>query len=431
MIRLKTPVPGRKSAKVLEGLKKKNGGWGIPHPLVFSGKGKGVYCEDIDGNRFLDFASQIASNPLGYNHPELLGVVKEYGKRHPVKYGGQDFSVKEHLEMIENLLSVSPKGMNAAFLVNSGAEAVENAIKLAMRNRKKAKFSVSVQGAFHGRTLGALSLHHSNPIHRKGYILEPNKQIPFDDSAGEELEKIIKKNKAESIAFFVLEHFQGEGGYRIPSDKMVRGLRGVCKKYGIPYIADEVQAGIGRTGKWWSFEHYGIKPDVFSSAKALQVGAVVANRKTFPNEPGAISSTWGGGHVLDLALGVKTIEIIKKQKLLQRNRKMGDYIVKRLREIGELSESMQNSRGRGLMIAFDLENGRLRDDVVIECVKNGLLVLGCGSKSIRIIPPYTIEKNEIDEGLRVIENAVRKCSSKRFKHSGKICNFMGCSDNAT
>ena len=158
-----------------------------------------------------------------------------------------------------------------------------------------------------------------------------------------------------------MEHFQGEGGYRIASEKMVKDVFSICKKYEIPYIADEVQSGMGRTGKFWSFEHYGIKPDVFSAAKALQVGAVVSSKRNFPSEAGAISSTWGGGSRIDLALGIKTIEIIKKKKLLQKNRINGEYLQKELREIGA-----ENVRGKGLMIGFDLENESQRDNLIIE-----------------------------------------------------------------
>jgi 4-aminobutyrate aminotransferase len=425
MIKLKTKIPGVKSARILDGLKRRNGGWGVPHPLVFSGKGNGAYCEDIDGNRFLDFACQIATNPLGYNHSEMIRIIKEYNNRFPIKYGGQDFSVREHLDMIEEILRISPRCMGAAFLVNSGAEAVENAIKICMRKRRKSKFSVSVDGAFHGRTLGALSLHHSKLVHREGYFLEPNKKLSFSESSGDELKEIIKKNGAESVGFVILEHLQGEGGYRIPSMKMVKDLRRVCKSNGIPYVADEVQAGMGRTGKWWSFEHYGVTPDVFSSAKALQVGACVARKSLFPDEVGAISSTWGGGHVVDLALGMKTIEIIKKKKLLSGNKKMGKYVLRRLGEIPEI----YGQRGRGLMIAFDLGSAGMRDNVVVECVKRGLLVLGCGERGIRVIPPFIIRKEEVDEGLDVIEGAIRVCGARGFAHKGKICDFMGCGES--
>jgi len=422
MISLKTAVPGPKSSVILRKLKAKNGGWFVPYPLVHSGRGKGVYCEDIDRNIFLDFASQVATNPLGYNYPELVGIVKSYNQA-PVKFAGQDFSVEEHLRLIENLVSIAPKKMDSAFLINSGAEAVENAIKICMRSRPGTKFGISMEGAFHGRTIGALSLTGSKAVQKKGYLRIPTKRLPYTEKAGERLERIIEHEASpEEIGFVIIECVQGEGGYRIAPDKMVKGLRKVTKKHRIPLICDEVQSGMGRTGKWWAFQNFGIEPEVFTSAKALQVGAVVSSRRIFPKEPGALSSTWGGGGIVDLALGMKIIEIIKKEKLLARNRKTGSYLLKGLRSIPGTS----NHRGLGLMTAFDLPNPNTRDNVVIECIKNGLIVLGCGKQSIRMIPPYIIERKEIDEGLEVMEQAVRTCRKKGFSHRGKICQYMDC-----
>ena len=422
MIEIKTEIPGPKSLRVLERLREKNGAWSVPFPFVHSSKGEGCYCEDIDGNKFLDFGSQIATNPFGYNHPDMLEVVKRYSSRHPLKFAGQDFVVPEHLQLIEDLISISPKGMDAGFLVNSGAEAVENAIKICMHQRLGMKFSVSFDGAFHGRTLGALSLHHSRFVHRQGYLLEANKELPFDDSAPDVLRELIGAYGSDALGFVILEHFQGEGGYRIPSSVMIKKLFSLARKSHIPYVADEVQSGMGRTGKWWSFEHYGIVPDVFSAAKALQVGAVVAPRRDFPPEHGSISSTWGGGHILDMALGIKTIEIIKRDRLLARNAKMGSRILNGLKKI----DSLENVRGCGLMIGFDLPDSRIRDAFVIESLKKGLIVLGAGEKSIRVIPPYIIEQSEIDEGLRVIEEVSAKVISRGFESHGKICEFMDC-----
>lgn len=427
MIKINTEIPGPKSLKITEHLRNVNGAWAVPFPFVHSFKGEGVYCEDIDGNRFLDFGSQIATNPFGYNHSEMLDVVKKYSARHPLKYAGQDFIVPEHGQLLDELISISPKGMDAGFLVNSGAEAVENAIKLCMHHRPGMKFSASFDGAFHGRTLGALSLHHSKAVHRHGYLLESNHELPFDDSASEVLHNLIAQYGKESIGFVILEHLQGEGGYRIPSSVMVKKLFTLTRKYNIPYIADEVQAGMGRTGKWWSFEHYGIKPDVFSVAKALQVGAVIAPKKDFPPEHGSISSTWGGGGVLDMALGMKTIEIIKRDNLIVRNTKMGNKITSGLRKI----DSIDNVRGRGLMIGFDLPDSGTRDTFVIEALRKGLIVLGAGDHSIRVIPPYIIDQKEIDEGLRVIEEVSAKVTSRGFESHGKICDFMDCGQSHT
>jgi len=423
MIRIKTAVPGPRSFKILHKLREKNGGWSVTYPFVHSSKGEGPYCEDIDGNTFLDFGSQIASNPLGYNHPEMLGVVKAYSRRFPLKFAGQDFAVEEHLKMLETLGSIAPKELDAAFLINSGAEAVENAIKICMRSRPATKFGISFEGAFHGRTLGALSATNSNKVHKRGYLKFPMLRLPYTENADERLEKILATEAyPEEIGFIILEHVQGEGGYRIAPQDMVKKIRRITEANGIPYIADEVQSGLGRTGRWWAFEHFNIVPDVFTSGKALQVAAVVANKSLFPKERGAISSTWGGGQILDLALGMKAIEIIKKEKLLSRNSKMGEYCLKALKDI----KGIKNQRGIGLMIAFDVETSSFRDDVIVECVRNGLVVLGCGRQSIRLVPPYIVEREDVDTAMEIIQKSIHRCNEMRFSHKGKICDFIEC-----
>jgi 4-aminobutyrate aminotransferase len=234
MISLKTRIPGPRSFRVLKGLKARNGGWSISYPLIFSGKGYGPYCEDIDGNVFLDMASQIASNPLGYNHPEMLDVIKEYSNRFPIKFAGQDFAIEEHLRMLETLTSISPKGMDSAFLINSGAEAVENAIKICMRKRPGTKFGISMERGWHGRTLGALSLTNSNYVHKKNYMRLPMMRLPYDESACERLDRIIHAEASpEEIGFIIIEHVQGEGGYNIAPKKMVQDLRKIASDHGI------------------------------------------------------------------------------------------------------------------------------------------------------------------------------------------------------
>ncbi len=425
--RIRTRIPGPKSSAILTKLEKKNGGWGVPHPLVFSGKGNGAYATDIDGNTFLDFASQIASNPLGYNHPELINVTRKYVGRTPVKYAGQDFIVKEHLDLLERLTSVTPKGMNAAFLINSGAEAVENAMKIAMRKRPQTKYVISMQKAFHGRTLGALSLTNSKRIQTDGYLRLPHLHVQYDETGGAVLEQYIEKYGAAKLGFVYMECFQGEGGYRIAPDKLVKDIRRITTKHAVPMICDEVQSGMGRTGKWWAFQHYGVQPDVFSSAKALQVGATIANKNYFPEKPGAISSTWGGGHLLDLAMGIRTIEVIKRDKLLSRNTRNGRYAMKALQSV----HGATNIRGRGLMVAYDCENSAIRDNVIIESVKQGLLVLGAGEKSIRVIPPYIVDTQDLDRGLEILDSAAKKVSAKGFAHTGHICNFLDCGQGST
>lgn len=405
-------LPGSKSKKYLDKVKKFNLGWNNPYPFVHSDKGEGCYFQDIDGNIFLDFASQIAANPLGYNHPDILKVIKKYSNRHPIKFAGQDFTVKEHIELLEELLKIAPRGFDRAFLINSGAEAVENSLKTALRY-SKGKFGVSFEGAFHGRTMGALSFTHSKPIQKKNFLEIPNKTLPFSEKALDILEKM-------NPGFVIIEIVQGEGGYNLAPRKLIKGIRKITREKNIPLIFDEVQSGMGRTGKWFAFEHYKVKPDIFSAAKALQVGATITSKK-FDLEPGSISSTWGGGHILDLAVGLQTIKIIKKDKLLHKNRKNGEYLKKRLNEL-----SLINVRGLGLMVAFDLQTKEIRDNLVIELLKNGLVVLGCGKKGIRLIPPYIVTEKEIDQAVDIIEKAVKKVSRRKFKHKGDICNYLDC-----
>ena len=422
--KIKTELPGPKSEIIINRIKNLNIAYSDPYPYVHSKKGKGCYFQDIDGNLFLDFASQIASNPLGYNDRELNRVVKSY-KKHPIKYAGQDFNVKEHADLLEELLTIAPKNLDKAFLVNSGAEAVENCLKLAMRKQKKAKFGISFEHDFHGRTLGALSYTHSKPIHKKNFFSLSNKTLPFSEDALEKLNKIIKQDGASKIAFVLMEAIQGEGGYNVAPEKLVKGIRKITKSYNIPWIIDEVQSGMGRTGKWWAHQHFNISPDIMSSAKALQVGAAITSKK-FSVESGSISSTWGGGHILDMTIGLKTIEIIKKRKLLSNISKIGGYLVKGFNEL-----ELENVRGKGLMLAFDLQSKEIRNNFIIESLKHGLVLLGCGEKGIRVIPPYIISKREADQGLEIIGLVNKKVSKPGFKHTGKICNYLTCGESHT
>lgn len=441
-INVRTAIPGPKATKIIDALQKKNGGWSTVYPFVHSetGEGSGCYFQDIDGNTFLDFGSQIASNPLGYNHPALLETAQNYLKRTPLKFAGQDFTVKEHLDMIEELLGIAPSSMhaNAAFLINSGAEAVENALKCAMRSRPATKLGISMTGAFHGRTLGALSCTNSKLVQKKGYLSLPMRRLPFADHAGEELQKLLDKEVAAAeVGFVIVEAIQGEGGCNIASQKMLHDLRKITKQNHIPFIADEVQSGMGRTGAWWAFEHSNIAPDFFTSAKALQVGAVVANKSWFPNESGAISSTWGGGHMLDLAMGIATIKTIKKQKLLQKNAEHGAYLRKALAELSEdvagnlKTPLLQNIRGKGLMNAFDLPTKKMREDLVLQLLKQGVVVLGCGKTGIRLLPPYIVTKKEIDLFLEQLKFALKICNKKGPVHTGVICKYGMCADMHT
>lgn len=407
-IKVGKKLPGPKSARILEKMKKLDGGYGMPFPLVMSKQGEGAYLKDLDGNVFLDFASHIASSPLGYNHPEMRIVTEDICRSvYPLKVAAPDYVIKEHLDLLEELLTITPKGMDAAFFINSGAEAVENAMKICYKKEKKAKVGIGFEGAFHGRTLGALSLTNSKKIYSQDFPMLPMFRLPFTDKASDVLERIVLEEvDASNIAFVMMEPIQGEGGYNIPSKQMVQGIRRITKRNRIPLIMDEVQAGMGRTGKWWAHEHFDIKPDVMTAAKALQVGATIASKSMFPNQPGVISSTWGGGQLVDLVAGLQTIKIIKKEKLLQHNEKMGAYIKKVLEDMQTRHPEITNIRGIGLMMAFDMPSKDARDKLVAESVRRGLLILGAGKQGVRLIPPYIITEEDANAAMRVIEESL-------------------------
>jgi len=339
-----------------------------------------------------------------------MEILEKYSKLGAHKIAGQDFYSEEHANLAEKLIKITPKNLRKVFLTNTGTEAVENAMKFAFRKRGPLP-GVSCLGAFHGRTLGALTHTFSKPVQKRNYPEIDNKRINFcskdDDPNIYDIDRLVEKNP--ELAYLIIESVQGEGGYIPASQKFIKHLREVTKKYDIPLIFDEVQAGLGRTGKWWGFEHYKVDPDIMASAKSLQVGATISTKKYDPNENGAVSSTWGGGQRIDMAVGLKTIEIIEKEKLLKNSERMGNYMMKRLGEIKDkYPGEIIDVRGLGLMIGAEFNDKERRDCVELECFKNGLIVLGCGSKTIRFSPPLIITKEEVDKGLDVFECCVGK-----------------------
>ena len=206
------------------------------------------------------------------------------------------------------------------------------------------------------------------------------------------------------MAFIISEVIQGEGGLNIASKKFILNLRKKARQYDVPLIIDEVQSGMGRTGTWWAYQHYGIEPDIMTVAKGLQVGAVVYDRLFDPDEPGVLSSTWGAGNRIDMAVGCKVIETIESKSLLKNAQKQGENLLRGLRELVGIGDVI-DVRGIGLMIGIELNQKSTRDRIVRILFKNGLLVLPSGKRSIRIMPPLIITKNEIDNGLSILHDA--------------------------
>jgi len=407
--RIVSEPPGPKACQIIEAMKRNCFNSTFTYPLVIS-DGNGCVLGDVDGNLYLDFTSNIGACPLGYSHPEIRNILKEYSKCGVHKIAGQDFYCNEHAELSSQALSILPQGFKT-FFVNSGSEAVENAIKIAYRRMSDSTPStlpgVSCINAFHGRTLGALSFTFSKPVQKRGYPEFPVLRIKFCTSESdfeiEAIEKLMQENK---VAFILSEVVQGEGGYNIASKQFIKKLRTSADRNGVLLILDEVQTGLGRTGKWWAFEHYDVKPDVISAAKALQVGMTAYHSRFEPEEQGALSSTWGGGSRIDMAVGAKTIEIIRKDKLLDNASTRGYALRKGIQDLGQKRSRIIDVRGIGLMIGIEFDTKQNRDFTLMQAFKKGLLLLPAGHKTIRVIPPLVITEEEVQEGLTLLDQVL-------------------------
>lgn len=400
--------PGPAAKRIIDVIKRNCYDSTFTYPLVIA-DGSGSFLHDVDGNSFLDFTSNIGSCPLGYSHPEIMEVLAGQSRNGAHKIAGQDFYCKEHAELSEHVSSVIPQGFKM-FFINSGAEAVENAIKVAYRKMSATTPStlpgMSCVNAFHGRTLGALSFTFSKPVQKKGYPELPVLRIKFcasdSDPEMDAAEKLLARNK---VAFVLSEVVQGEGGYNIASRQFIQNLRRCADKYDVPLILDEVQSGMGRTGKWWAFEHYGVVPDIMSAAKALQVGMTAYNSRLDPEDQGALSSTWGGGSRIDMAIGAKIIQVIKNDRLLNNASAMGARLKKGLQELVGKG-GLADVRGIGLMIGIEFESKQSRDEGLMRAFKKGLLLLPAGQKAMRVIPPLTITEEEVNEGIGLMSLAL-------------------------
>jgi 4-aminobutyrate aminotransferase len=394
----------------------------------------GPFCTDVDGNVLMDFTSHVASSPLGYNNPLILDRLEAFDLVDPTKIAGQDFYVAggwppENPELdgpsqlMDRLTDLtSDYGLDTVFLSNSGAEAVENGIKLCYNDRGHRAFTF--EGGFHGRTLGALSLNRSKVNHRKGYPEVPGvMSVPYcacdgDCTCGwrtngpggnviaDRLDPAQGNVDPAEVAFVILEPQQGEGGYRVPNPEFMQDVADLQSEYGIRVVADEIQSGLGRTGEMWGIDHYDLEPDVITGAKGLRVGATVANESLFPEERARLSSTWGAGDVLSAAQGVATLDAIVEDGLMANVRERSAQFYDRLAD--ERAPNVVDVRGRGLMLAVEFDAKERREAVVANALKRGLLVLGCGYKSLRVLPPLDVTEREMDLGIDLLLDAIRE-----------------------
>jgi 4-aminobutyrate aminotransferase len=404
-IKIVSEPPGPKASLVIDAMKRKCYDSTFTYPLVID-TGFGCSIRDVDGNSFLDFTSNIGACPLGYSHPDVTGVLAAMSTNGAHKIAGQDFYCREHADLAEQFLSIAPHAFKA-FFVNSGAEAVENSIKVAYRKRMTEGMpvlpGVSCLGAFHGRTLGALSFTSSKPVQKAGFPEVQSIRIKFcTDDGDAEIDAVEKVLSKEKVAFVLSEVVQGEGGYNVASPTFIRNLRKATSAHGVPLILDEVQSGMGRTGRWWAFEHYGVTPDIMSAAKALQVGATAFRADYDPGVQGVLSSTWGGGGRIDMAAGAAVIDVIKRDKLLENATAMGERLKNGLAELVGKKGGVAGVRGIGLMIGIEFDTKERRDAALKNLFKKGLLLLPAGQKAMRAIPPLIVTKEEIDEGAELL-----------------------------
>lgn len=405
----------------------------------------GPFCTDVDGNVLLDFTSHIASMPLGYNNPVVEAKLDEFDFPNPTKVAGQNFyastgwppdspDIPGPAQLMERLTELTADyGFDTVFLSNSGAEAVENAIKICYDDRNGAGQGITFKGAFHGRTLGALSLNRSKAVHRRDFPeLSGIHDLPFcrdsgctaatcecgffpSEDAPSQLRAMLDPKRGyidpDDLAYIIIEPVQGEGGYRFPSDAFTDEIRAVCEKHDVLLVADEIQTGLGRTGEWWGSDHYAFEPDVIASAKALQVGATIGNSEVFPEEKARISSTWGGGDVLSAVQGAVTIDVIEEEGLLQNARERGEQLKDHLREAD--LDDVENIRGKGLMVALDFSSKEFLDRTIRAALDRGLLTLGCGQRSMRLIPPLDVTEREIALGAELLIEAIENTYADR------------------
>ncbi|GAA0506554.1 4-aminobutyrate aminotransferase [Halorubrum aquaticum] len=396
----------------------------------------GPFVTDVDGNVLMDFTCHIGAAPLGYNNEKVLGTLREFDLVEPMKIAGQDMYFGSgpdpddapfpgSTQLMEKLTEVSSTfGLDTVFLSNSGAEAIENAMKVAHDHKPAAKYGFAFGGSFHGRTLGTLSLTNSKDVYTRHYPeIAGIETVPFCADrectpetcdcgffagGGSQLRNALAPEGGHvdpaEVAFVVLEPIQGVGGYRFPSEPFMAEVGAVTDEYDIPLIVDEIQSGVGRTGEFWASEHYDVEPDVIGAAKALRVGATVGRSELFPSEKNRLGSTFGGGDLLASMMGALTIEAIEEHDLLANAKTRGRQAKELLAD--DAGDHVVDVRGKGLMLAVEFDTPDRRDDVVAEALERGLLTLGCGKKTIRLLPPLDSTEREIDLGVSIFLDAV-------------------------
>jgi 4-aminobutyrate aminotransferase len=440
--KLNGPLPGPKAkAAVAADERLISPSYTRSYPLV-ARRGRGVRIEDVDGNEFLDFASGIAVVSTGHCHPEVVAAIQKQAAE-LIHISGTDFYNEPLTDLADRLSSVAPMpGPHKFFYGNSGAEAIECALKLARYHTGRQQI-ISFFGAFHGRTMGALSLTGSKPQQRRrfsplvpgvtpvrfpytyrGCSGGPQEEEAFSLGCARYIEeKLFKTTVApEEVAAIFIEPIQGEGGYVVAPDNFMRELRAICNRHGILLVVDEVQCGAGRTGKWWAVEHSGVEPDMVCIAKGIAsgmpLGICMTRAEIMDWVPGSHASTFGGNPV-SIAAALATMDIIEREGLANASR-IGGMMLERLAGWKKTHPMVGDVRGRGLMIGIELVKDKatrepvnaLRNRVEVLAFERGLMILGCGETSIRLCPPLIVNEHEAMIALDILEDALSQVENE-------------------
>jgi len=368
-------------------------------------KGRGMFVWDSRGKRYVDFVGGIAVCSLGHCYPALVKAVSAQAKK--LMHVSNLYYIQPQAELAALLTKIVPKPIDKFFFCNSGAEAVEGSFKLAVKHTKRQRI-IAMQNSFHGRTAATVGATWKYSYREPFEALIPKifEFIPFNDLAAAELAV------DEQTAAVIVEPIQGEGGVNVPSDDYLPGLRKLCDEHGVLLICDEVQSGMGRTGKWFACEHWGVKPDIITMAKALgggfPIGCFGARSEVAKSfSPGDHASTFGG-NPLACAAGKAVVQTMMRLKLPQRAAKTGEYFKKCLEELARKHSCVSDVRGKGLIIGMELSSKELADKVVVKARENGFLINATADKVLRFVPPLIVERRHIDRLIKVLDKILGK-----------------------
>jgi 4-aminobutyrate aminotransferase len=431
---LKTALPGPKAKALIDrDAKVVSPSYTRDYPLVIA-RGEGAFVEDVDGNVFLDCTAGIAVTATGHSHPQVVEAIVDQARRF-LHMSGTDFYYEPQVRLGEELSAIAPMpGPHRSFFANSGTEANEAALKLAKFATKRQNL-IAFLGAFHGRTWGSLSMTASKPAQRRGFAPfvpgvyhapYPNcYRCPVNatpDACAAECLRFIEEQifvhlvSPDEVAAILVEPIQGEGGYIVPPDVFLERLREISTRYGMLLIVDEVQSGMGRTGRMFAIEHTGVEPDVVTMAKGiasgLPLGVATARSDVMSWPPGTHASTFGGNPVA-CAAALATIRLVR-DSLMKNAEVVGAHMLAGAKALMDKHQIIGDVRGRGLMIGLELVRDRRtkeratreRDEIVRACFRHGLLVLGAGQNAIRFSPPLVLTKEQADTALRILDQVL-------------------------